>query len=318
LKKKIIIGSRGSELALRQANFVKRELEKKHQQIIAEIKIVKTKGDKILDVALSKIGDKSLFTKELETQLIARKIDIAVHSLKDLQTQLPEELKLAAVSKRHPVEDVLIAKKKGTTLDNLRENAIVATGSLRRKCQLLHLRPDIKVVDLRGNVPSRIQRFLKSDWDAVILARAGIERLNLKKYISSYISTNHILPAVGQGAIGVETHIENNFANDLLLSLHDENTYIAVVAERALLRKLEGGCQVPIGAFAEVKSNGLFLDSLIGSLDGMLTFRKKVRGSKNNPERLGVKLANDLLKAGAKEILDEIYNSIRFNQNEVA
>ena len=318
MKKKIIIGSRGSELALRQANFVKRELEKKHQQIIAEIKIVKTKGDKILDVALSKIGDKSIFTKELETQLIARKIDIAVHSLKDLQTQLPEELKLAAVSKRHPVEDVLIAKKKGTTLDNLRENAIVATGSLRRKCQLLHLRPDIKVVDLRGNVPSRIQRFLKSDWDAVILARAGIERLNLKKYISSYISTNHILPAVGQGAIGIETHIENNFVNDLLLSLHDENTYIAVVAERALLRKLEGGCQVPIGAFAEVKSNGLFLDSLIGSLDGTLTFRKKMRGSKNNPEQLGVKLANNLLNAGAKEILYEIYNSVRSNQSEVA
>jgi hydroxymethylbilane synthase len=312
LKKKIIIGSRGSELALRQANFVKRELEKKHQQIIAEIKIVKTKGDKILDVALSKIGDKSIFTKELETQLIERKIDIAVHSLKDLQTQLPEELKLAAVSKRHPVEDVLIAKKKGTTLDNLRENAIVATGSLRRKCQLLHLRPDIKVVDLRGNVPSRIQRFLKSDWDAVILARAGIERLNLKKYISSYISTNHILPAVGQGAIGVETHIENNFVNDLLLSLHDENTYIAVAAE------LEGGCQVPIGAFAEVKSNGLFLDSLIGSLDGTLTFRKKMRGSKNNPEQLGVKLANNLLNAGAKEILYEIYNSVRSNQSEVA
>lgn len=318
MKKKIIIGSRGSELALWQANFVKRELEKKHQQIIAEIKIVKTKGDKILDVALSKIGDKSIFTKELETQLIARKIDIAVHSLKDLQTQLPEELKLAAVSKRHPVEDVLIAKKKGTTLDNLRENAIVATGSLRRKCQLLHLRPDIKVVDLRGNVPSRIQRFLKSDWDAVILARAGIERLNLKKYISSYISTNHILPAVGQGAIGVETHIENNFVNDLLLSLHDENTYIAVAAERALLRKLEGGCQVPIGAFAEVKSNGLFLDSLIGSLDGTLTFRKKMRGSKNNPEQLGVKLANNLLNAGAKEILYEIYNSVRSNQSEVA
>jgi hydroxymethylbilane synthase len=318
LKKKIIIGSRGSELALWQANFVKRELEKKHQQIIAEIKIVKTKGDKILDVALSKIGDKSIFTKELETQLIARKIDIAVHSLKDLQTQLPEELKLAAVSKRHPVEDVLIAKKKGTTLDNLRENAIVATGSLRRKCQLLHLRPDIKVVDLRGNVPSRIQRFLKSDWDAVILARAGIERLNLKKYISSYISTNHILPAVGQGAIGIETHIENNFVNDLLLSLHDENTYIAVAAERALLRKLEGGCQVPIGAFAEVKSNGLFLDSLIGSLDGTLTFRKKMRGSKNNPEQLGVKLANNLLNAGAKEILYEIYNSVRSNQSEVA
>lgn len=318
MKKKIIIGSRGSELALWQANFVKRELIKKHRQITVEIKIVKTKGDKILNVALSKIGDKSLFTKELETQLIDRKIDLAVHSLKDLQTQLPKELKLAAVSKRHSVEDVLIAKKKGITLDNLRVNAIVATGSLRRKCQLLHLRPDIKVVNLRGNVPSRIRKFLKSDWDAVILARAGVERLNLKKYISSYISMDNILPAVGQGALGIETHVENNFVNELLLSIHDENTYASVLAERSLLRKLEGGCQVPIGAFAKVKPNGLFLDSLIGSLDGTLTFRKKMRGSKNNPEQLGVKLANVLLKAGAKQILDEIYNTVRLNQNEVA
>jgi len=313
MKKKIIIGSRGSQLALWQANFVKRELGKVDKSISIEIRIIKTKGDKILDVALSRIGDKSLFTKELETQLINRKIDLAVHSLKDLQTQLPKELKLAAVSKRHPVEDVLIARKKGITLDKLKENAIVATGSLRRRCQLLHLRPDIKVVELRGNVPSRIEKFLKSDWDAVILARAGVERLNLKKYISSYIDTNLILPAVGQGALGIETHIENNFVNDLLQTLHDEDSYKAVLAERSLLRTLEGGCQVPIGAYAEVKPNGLYLDALVGSLDGTVTFRKKVRGTKNHPEKIGKLLAKDLIKAGAKEILDEIYKTARTN-----
>jgi hydroxymethylbilane synthase len=318
LKTKIVIGSRGSELALWQANFIKRELEKRNKNLLAEIRIIKTKGDKILDVALSKIGDKSLFTKELENQLLKRKIDLAVHSLKDLQTQLPDDLKLAAVSKRHSVEDVLIARKKGITLEKLKENAVVATGSLRRRCQLLHLRPDIKVVELRGNVPSRIEKFLNSDWDAIILARAGVERLNLKKHISSYINIHEILPAVGQGALGIETHKENDFINEILLSLHDEDTYKAVIAERALLRKLEGGCQVPIGAYAQVKPNGLFLEAMVGSLDGTLTFRKKIRGSKNNPEQIGKKLANDLLKAGAKEILDEIYNTVRVNQNVVA
>ena len=312
--KKIVIGSRGSQLALWQANFVKRELLKANKNISIEIQIIKTKGDKILDVALSKIGDKSLFTKELETQLINKKIDLAVHSLKDLQTQLPKELKLAAVPERYPVEDVLIARERGITLDKLKKNAVVATGSLRRKCQLLHLRPDIKVVELRGNVPSRIQKFLKSGWDAVILARAGVERLNLKKYISSYISTDFILPAVGQGALGVETHIGNDFVNNLLRTLHEENTYRAVLAERSLLRTLEGGCQVPIGAYAEVKPNGLYLDALVGSLDGTITFRKKVRGTKDQPERIGKLLAKDLLKAGAKEILNEIYKTARVSQ----
>ena len=255
-----------------------------------------------------------MFKKELETHLIERKIDLAVHSLKDLQTQLPKELKLAAVSKRHPVEDVLIAKKKGITLEKLRENAVVATGSLRRRCQLLHIRPDVKVVELRGNVPSRIQKFLKSEWDAVILARAGVERLNLKKYISSYIGINDILPAVGQGALGIETHTENNFINEILKNLHDENTFRAILAERSLLRTLEGGCQVPIGAFAEIKPSGLYLDAMVGSLNGSLTFRKKVRGSKEQPEKVGKQLANDLLKAGAKKILDEIYKTVRVNQ----
>jgi hydroxymethylbilane synthase len=311
LRNKIIIGSRGSELALWQANFIKKEIEKKNRKISVEIKIIKTKGDKILDVALSKIGDKSLFTKELENELLNGTIDLAVHSLKDLQTKLPDSLKLAAVTKRHPVEDVLIARKKGVTIHSLKQNAVVGTGSLRRKSQLLHLRPDIKTEELRGNVPSRIEKFLKSDWDAIILARAGVERLKLQKYISSIISTEDILPAVGQGALGIEVHSGNKFVNEILLPLHDENTFTAVLAERALLRKLEGGCQVPIGAFAEVKQNGLYLDAMVGSLDGTLTFRKALRGTKALPEKLGVELAKDLIKAGAGEILKEIYDASR-------
>jgi len=311
LKQKIIIGSRGSDLALWQANFVKKELEKKNKNVSVEIKIIKTKGDKILGVSLSKIGDKSLFTKELEVELLNKKIDLAVHSLKDLQTEIPRGLKLAAVTKRHNVHDVLIARKKGTTILKLPENATVATGSLRRKCQLLHIRPDLNLVELRGNVPSRIKKFSESDWDAIILARAGVERLKLSKHISAIIKTDVMLPAVGQGALGIETRSDNKFVNEVVKSIHHENTYKAVLAERALLKTLEGGCQVPIGTYAEVKKNGLFIDALVGSLDGSLTFRKSIRGSKNNPEKLGEKLAKDLINAGAKTILDEIYKSSR-------
>ncbi len=311
MKTKVIIGSRGSALALWQANFVKKEIKKYNKNVSVEIKIIKTKGDKILDVALSKIGDKSLFTKELEYALLKGQADIAVHSLKDLQTQLPDGLKLAAVSKRHPVEDVLIARKKGMTINSLPENAKVATGSLRRRSQLLHLRPDIKTFELRGNVQTRVDKFLKSDWDAIILARAGVERLKMKKYISSIISIDEILPAVGQGALGIEIKSDNKLVEELLAPIHNEETYSAVLAERALLRTLEGGCQVPIGAHAEVRPNGLYLEAIVGSLDGTLTFRKKVRGRKSEPEKLGKSLAKDLLKAGAKEILNEIYKTAR-------
>ena len=311
MKQKIIIGSRGSELALWQANFIKKEVEKKNKNISVEIKIIKTTGDKILDVALSKIGDRSLFTKELELELLNKNIDLAVHSLKDLQTEIPKGLKLSAVTKRHNVQDVLIARKKGTTIFNLPEGATVATGSLRRKCQLLHIRPDLKIAELRGNVPTRIKRFLESDWNAIILARAGVERLKLNKYISSIIKTDIVLPAVGQGALGIETRANNKIVNEIIKSIHHENTYKAVLAERALLKTLEGGCQVPIGAFAEVKQNGLFLNAMVGSLDGSLTFSKKMRGSKNNPEKLGNNLARDLLNAGARTILNQIYKTAR-------
>ena len=312
-KIKLVIGSRGSELALWQAKFVKKELERKNKNLSVEIKIINTKGDKILDVALSKIGDKGLFTKELENELLKGSIDIAVHSLKDLQTELPKGLKLAAVTKRHPVEDVLIARKKGMTIKNLPEGAVVATGSLRRSSQLLHFRPDIKIEELRGNVPTRIKKFLESKWDAIILARAGVERLKMNKNISSIIKVDEILPAVGQGALGIEIRLDNKLADKVLKSIHHDATYKAVLAERALLKALEGGCQVPIGAYAQVKPAGLFLDAVVGSIDGSVTFRKKIRGSKNNPEKIGQKLAKDLLKAGASDVLNEIYKSTRAN-----
>lgn len=310
-KQKLVIGSRGSELALWQAKFVKKELEKRNKNLSVEIKIINTKGDKILDVALSKIGDKGLFTKELEKELLNRSIDIAVHSLKDLQTQIPNGLVLAAVTKRHPVEDVLIARKKGITINSLPENAIVATGSLRRRAQLLHIRPDIKIEELRGNVQTRIKKFLDSNWDAIILARAGIERLKLNKHISSIISINEILPAVGQGALGIEIHKDNKEVYDTLQSINDVNTHTAVIAERSLLSSLEGGCQVPIGAIAEVKPNGLYLEAVVAAIDGSISFRKKIRGKINNPELLGKKLAKDLLKAGANKVLNDIYLNVR-------
>ncbi|MBK8943939.1 MAG: hydroxymethylbilane synthase [Ignavibacteriae bacterium] len=309
-KDKLILGSRGSELALWQANFVKKELEKKNENLEVEIKIINTKGDKILDVALSKIGDKGLFTKELEIKLLNNEIDIAVHSLKDLQTDIPKGLKLACVTKRHDVEDVLISKKKKETIFSLKENATVATGSLRRRSQLKHLRPDINIVELRGNVPTRINKLLESNWDAIILARAGVERLKLQKHISSIIPIDQILPAVGQGALGIEINEKNKFAEKIVKSIHDENTYCAVIAERSLLKKLEGGCQVPIGAYAEVKSNGLYLEGLVASLDGSISFRAKVKGKKSEAEKLGKILANELLKSGANKILKEI-NKIR-------
>jgi len=303
----IIIGTRKSELALWQAYFVKKEIEKKFKSVKVEIKKISTKGDKILDVSLSKIGDKGLFTKEIENELLAGTIDIAVHSLKDLPTVLPKGLELAAITKRHDVEDVLVAKKKRVTLDKLPEGATVATGSLRRASQILHMRPDIKIVDIRGNVQTRLKKFEASKWDGMILARAGLERLKLKKHISSIIPTYQILPAVGQGALGIEVASKNKFAKEIAKGIHNTETEFTVSAERAFLKTLGGGCQVPIGAFAELKSNGLYLSGYVGSPDGTITFFKRVRGRKADTELLGKSLAKDILKAGGKKVLLDVY-----------
>lgn len=306
-KKLLIIGTRKSELALWQANFIKKEIEKKFKYVKVELKKISTKGDKILDVALSKIGDKGLFTKEIENELLAGTIDIAVHSLKDLPTVLPKGLELAAVTKRHDVEDVLVGRKKGVTLESLPIGATIATGSLRRASQILHIRPDINIVEIRGNVQTRLQKFTDSKWDGMILARAGLERLKLKKHISSIIPAETILPAVGQGALGIEIAAKNEFAKEIAKGIHDAETYFAVSAERSFLKSLGGGCQVPIGAFATLKSNGLYLSGFVGSPDGTITFSKTIRGSKNNAEELGKTLAKDISKAGGKKILMEVY-----------
>ncbi len=306
--KKIIIGTRGSELALWQTNFVKSILQKKFPFLQIEIEIVKTKGDKILDVPLAKIGDKGLFTKELEIKLIDGEIDLAVHSLKDLETKINEKLTIGAVTKRHKVNDVLIARKKGITLRNLPSNGKIGTGSLRRKAQLLHINPAFQIFDLRGNVPTRIQKFFDSDWDAIILARAGVERLNLEKYISSIIPVSLILPAVGQGALGIECRKDDKHLLEILSKINHKKTEIETRAERAFLRSLEGGCQVPIGCFARLEKEILTIEGKILSLDGSLCFNQKISGSYKNPEKLGEKLAQNLLKAGAKEIINEIYS----------
>ncbi len=310
-KEKVTIGTRGSELALWQADFIKKELEKLHKNLVVEIKIIKTKGDKILDVALSKIGDKGLFTKELEQQLLDGKIDLAVHSLKDLQTTLSEGLKIGAITKRHDVEDVFIGRKKGFSIFDIKEGGTVATGALRRRSQLKHLRPDLNIVELRGNVPSRIQKFLDSDWDGIILARAGVERLKLNKHISSVIPLDFMLTAPGQGALGIEIRDNDNRIAEIVKVLHNEDCALAVRAEREFLKALNGGCQAPIAAYATIQPNGLVLDGFVGSLDGSITFRKRIRGKKSSPEVLGAKLALEILNAGAKEILDEIFKENR-------
>lgn len=305
--KKIVIGTRGSELALWQTNFVKDLLQKKFPSFEIELKIIKTKGDKILDVPLAKIGDKGLFTKELEVKLLEGEIDLAVHSLKDLETEINENLIIGAITKRHKVNDVLIARKKGITLKQLPSNAKIGTGSLRRKAQLLHINPNFQIFDLRGNVPTRIQKFFESDWDAIILARAGVERLALNKYISSVIPTSIILPAVGQGALGIECRKDDKELLGILSKINHKKTEIETRAERAFLRSLEGGCQVPIACLAKIEKDNLTIEGKILSLDGSICFHQKISGSIRKPEKLGEKLAQNLLKAGAKEIIDEIY-----------
>ncbi len=304
--KKVIIGTRGSKLALWQAEFIKSEIGKLNKEIDVELKLVKTKGDKILDQALSKIGDKGLFTKELENELLAGNIDLAVHSLKDLQTEIAPGLKIAAVTKRHNVEDVLIARDNGAGISDIPRGATIATGSLRRRAQLLHIRPDIHTVDLRGNVPTRINKFKESDWYGIILARAGVERLNLEKHISSIIPLQQFLPAVGQGALGIEISDNNENANMIAGLLNSSDTWDCISAERAFLTELGGGCQTPIAAYAYLNNDMIVLDGLVASLDGRIYMKDRISGSRNNSVDIGKKLAQTLLKAGAEDIMAEI------------
>jgi len=308
--RKLVIGSRGSELALWQANSIKAEFENRHPGLQIEIVVIKTTGDKILDSPLSKIGDKGLFTREIERALLEERIDAAVHSLKDLPTELTDGLTIGAITKREDVRDVFISHpgKSYRKVDDILPGGTIATGSLRRKCQLLRWRPGIKVVDLRGNLNTRFTKLDESDWDGMILARAGVVRLGLQNRITEILSTEQILPAVGQGALAVEIRSGDASTHKLVQGLASEAATISTKGERALLRFLEGGCQVPIGAYGRIEHNEFHLDAMIGSLDGKKIVRGKIHGDPEQSEELGKQLAQTLYDSGGKEILDGIRN----------
>ncbi len=303
--KRIVIGTRGSALAMWQAHHVESLLRQRMPGLEVVVEIIKTKGDKILDVALSKIGDKGLFTKELETAILDQRVSLAVHSMKDMPTRLPDGLVIAAVTARHAVEDALVAAD-GMTLEGLPTGATVATSSLRRQAQLLHLRPDLNIVDVRGNVQTRLERFHENGWDAMVLARAGLERLGLEHEIAQVIPVEVMLPATGQGALCIETAGADQATIALLRQIEDTATRTAIEAERSMLGALEGGCQVPIGAHARVEGDSIRLDGLVASLDGRQLIREQMSGPSGDPVGLGRALADRLVAMGAGEILAEI------------
>lgn len=305
---KIRIGTRGSALALWQTNWIKSELQKIFPALQIDVEIIKTTGDKILDSPLSKIGDKGLFTKELEAALLDKRIDLAVHSLKDVPTKVPDGLLISAIAEREDVRDVFITptNSKLNRFDELPVGSTIATGSLRRKCQLLNWRSDLQIIDIRGNLNTRFAKLDESDWAGMILARAGVVRLGWEKRITQIIPIEKMLPAVGQGALGIETRMDDTAVNEIVLKLNHKPTELATKGERSLLRHLEGGCQIPIGAYGRIE-NGLFkLDALIGSLDGKRIVRDSIEGKPEDSEKLGIKLAERLLKNGGDNILKEI------------
>ncbi len=308
----IRIGTRGSELALWQTNHVKRLIEARFPDITIDIQKIKTTGDKILDTPLAKIGDKGIFTKELEIALLENRIDIAVHSYKDVPTFILDGLLIAAVLEREDVHDVFIAnqKKQSRTFVDLPINAIIATGSLRRKCQLLKARPDMQIVEMRGNLTTRLNKLDSSEWDGMILAKAGVTRLGWTHRIEDILAFDLMLPAVGQGALAIESRNNDEHIQETLWNLHHRSTAIAVASERAFLRYLEGGCQIPVGAYGQTIGNEFQLEAIIGSTDGKRIVRGKKIGTIANAEQIGIELAIELLNSGGKEILEEIRQSI--------
>ena len=302
------IGTRGSELALWQTRHVKSLLEGRYPNIVIVVLTMKTTGDKILDAPLAKIGDKGLFTKELEVALLDDRIDLAVHSCKDVPTVVPEGLTISTILEREDVRDVFIAHplKPHRSFTALPHHAAVATGSLRRKCQILHARPDILTTEIRGNLNTRLKKLEESEWDGMILAKAGVTRLGMTRYITEILPLELMLPAVGQGALAIEIRSGDARTAEFLRPLQHMPTAIAINAERALLRHLEGGCQIPIGAYGYPVGNELRLDAVIGSLDGRHIIRGTKSGPLSNVDRIGIDLAKELLTRGGKEILDEI------------
>ena len=306
MKNTIVIGTRSSKLALWQADYVAGCLGEKYPGITIEKKLMTTRGDKILDAPLAKIGGKGLFTKELEQAMLAGEIDLAVHSLKDMPAEVPKGLRLAAVTKRADPGDALVSPKYGRFSD-LPEGAKVGTSSLRRKAQLLHARPDLRIFDLRGNVNTRLRKLEEEHFDAIILAVAGLKRLGFGERITEVLPRSVMLPAVGQGALAIETRAGDGETQELIGFLNDPGTACCARAERAFLTRVEGGCQVPVGVYATPEGEeGLQVEAVIASLDGQRLYRDRLTGSREEAEQLGTEIAERLLAAGGLEILHEL------------
>jgi hydroxymethylbilane synthase len=306
--KTLRIATRKSPLALWQAEYVKARLQEAHPGLEVELVAMSTRGDKILDAPLAKVGGKGLFVKELERCMLDGEADIAVHSMKDVPMEFPEGLGLSVICEREDPRDAFVSNK-FSSLDELPKGAVVGTSSLRRQCQLMKNRPDLEVKWLRGNVQTRLSKMDAGEYDAIILASAGLIRLEMEDRITERISTDVSLPAGGQGAVGIECRMDDEATRALLKPLHDIPTATRVLAERAMNRHLEGGCQVPIACYAELQGEEIWLRGLVGSPDGETILRHEVRGSADDPEGLGIEVAEELLNQGAKKILDDVYNA---------
>ena len=303
----IRLGSRGSKLALWQAEFIQFEIERRTGRKV-EITRIKTTGDMILDVPLAKVGGKGLFVKEIEEALLSGGIDLAVHSMKDVPTDLPDRLAIVAITRREDPRDAFLSVKY-RKFEELPQGAKLGTSSLRRQTQLLGLRPDLSVETLRGNLDTRIRKMEEGRYDAIILAAAGLRRLGWEAKITEYIPEDMSLPAIGQGALGIEIRADDPDTREAVSFLNDRDTAFAVRAERGFLKRLEGGCQVPIASYGRTEGDGIFLKGMVGRPDGSEIIRGSARGSTFDPEALGVGLAEQLLARGAKEILDEVYRA---------
>ena len=304
-KKEITIGTRGSKLALWQANYIKAALLDKDPSISIAIRIIKTKGDKILDVPLAAVGGKGLFVKEIEEALLDGRIDMAVHSMKDMPADIPGGLCIGSVPEREDPCDVLISKN-GTPLSGLRRGAKVGTSSLRRSAQLRHTRPDIRIVPLRGNIDTRIKKLDTENLDAVILAHAGVKRMNYEEKVSERLDFSVMLPAVGQGALCVETRTDDSFISPFADMLDHAETHSVVKGERAFLHRLEGSCQVPVAALGRIVNDVFTIEGLVADLDGETVIRENMSGPVEASEETGVALADKLLDMGAGEILNHL------------
>lgn len=304
-KNTIRIGTRGSQLALYQAKRTQKELAEKFPDLSVEIEVIKTKGDKILDVALSKIGDKGLFTKEIENALLAGTVDIAVHSLKDLPTVLPDGLKLGAVLERGEYRDALVSKD-GRKLSELTPGDTIATSSLRRKAGLLKLNKNFKIVDIRGNVNTRLRKMEEGHCDAMIMAAAGLQRLELDRYITEILEPDVLIPATSQGVIAIESRTDDARIDEYLKEINHRETWIAIEAERSFLHTIEGGCQVPVGCFTRFEKDKFRITGFVASVDGTQFLIDEETGTVENAHETGKKLAHKLREKGAAEILATI------------